>query len=106
MAEIWLRVTYRVRAHQMAEFEELLQRQVMPLAREMGLEMNGFYRTLIGDVGEYMELWPFSSLGEFEGKWRRFICHPELKEIFQKSGPMVENERFTILEKVPDPGLS
>lgn len=97
---ILLRVTYRLRAHHMAEFERIFEQDILPLVQAEGLRFQGIWRTLVGDVGEYMELWEFASLEEFGNEWPQLLAHPRLQEIFQLTGPMVEGEKFTLLEPV------
>ena len=58
------------------------------------------FRSLIGDVGEYMELWEFASLAEFDVQWRKLFADVRLQDIFKTTGPMVEGEKFTLLEPV------
>lgn len=95
-----LKVTYRVRAHQMAEFERIFQAKILPLVQEHNLNFQGIWRTLVGEVGEYLELWDFTSLAAFDEQWRKLLNDPRLLEIFQVTGPMVEGEKFTLLEPV------
>ena len=97
---VLLKVTYRLRAHQMAEFERIFAEQIMPLVQSHGLHFEGIWRTLVGEVGEYMELWKFASLAEFDEQWRKLLNDPQLLEIFQITGPMVEGEKFTLLEPI------
>lgn len=97
---VLLKVTYRLRVHHMAEFEHLFAEQIMPLVRSHGLHFGGIWRTLVGEVGEYMELWEFTSLAEFDEQWRKLLSDPLLLELFQITGPMVESEKFTLLEPV------
>lgn len=95
---ILLRVTYRLRAHHMAQFERIFDEQILPLAREHNLRCKGLWRTLVGEVGEYMELWEFASLAEFDEQWHQLFSDARLQEIFQTTGPMVEDEKLTLLE--------
>lgn len=97
---ILLKVTYRLRANHMAQFEKIFDEEIMPLVRERGLNFKGIWRTLVGEVGEYMELWEFNSMTEFEEGWRGLINDPRLQKIFEITGPMVEGERFTLLEPI------
>jgi hypothetical protein len=96
----FLKVTYRVRAHHMAPFEKLFAEQIVPLARKHDLELVGFWRTLVGRAGEYLELWRFGSVAEFERSWKQLQRDPQLESLFQRSGPMVEDEAFALLESV------
>lgn len=97
---VLLKITYRLRAHHMAEFERIFAEQIIPLAQEHNLCLQGLWRTLVGEVGEYMELWEFASLAEFDEQWRKLFADVRLQEIFKTTGPMVEGEKFTLLEPV------
>ncbi|HEX4947906.1 MAG TPA: NIPSNAP family protein [Blastocatellia bacterium] len=97
---ILLKVTYRVRAHHLPEFERIFETQIKPLIVAHGLRFGGLWRTLVGEVGEYLELWEFASLAEFDEQWHKLLTDPRLLAIFQLTGPMVEGEKFTLLEPV------
>lgn len=96
-----LRVSYRVRAHQIDRFEEIFARRVMPLIERHGLRFKGIWKTVVGNVGEFMELWEFESMSAFERQWGDLMRDPDLQEIFQETGPMVEAEKFSLFEPVP-----
>jgi hypothetical protein len=106
MMSVLLKVTYRLRAHQMAEFERIFVDQILPLVQMHGLNFRGIWRTLVGEVGEYLELWEFASVAQFDEQWRKLINDPLLLEIFQVTGPMVEGEKFTLLEPVAQNEIS
>ena len=95
-----LRVTYRIRAHHMSAFEKLFVREVLPLTRRHDLKLLGFWRTLVGNAGEYLELWEFKSMADFERSWKGLLKDPELEQVFQRTGPLVEDENFSLLEAV------
>jgi hypothetical protein len=97
---VLLRVTYRLRAHHMPQFERIFDAEIMPVAREHGLKFRGLWRTVVGEVGEYMELWEFDSMAEFDDRWRALLADARLLKVFETTGPMVEGERFTLLEPV------
>ncbi len=100
MGNYILEVRYRLRAHNVKQFEEILTKQVIPLADELELKLLGVWKTFTGNVGEFVEHWEFDSLGEFEKDWPNLINDPRLQEIFQITGPMVEGETFVLLEPV------
>lgn len=98
MAKTMFRITYRLQAHHIKRFEQILLNEIMPLVQELGIPLPSIWKTLVGQAGEFMELWEFQSMEDFEEKWRTLMAHPRLEEIFQITGPMVEDERFTLLE--------
>ena len=95
---VLLRVTYRVRSHHVRRFEEIFEAEVTPLIGKHRLRLKGMWKTVVGSVGEYMELWEFKSMQEFEESWQSLMDDPELIAIFERTGPMVENENFTLLK--------
>ncbi len=100
MAKVVLRVSYRVSLNHVADFETILVNQVLPLAEDLGIESKGIWKTLVGNVGEYLELWEFDSMAEFETKWKGLLAHPDLQRIFEITGPLVKDESFALFEPV------
>ena len=98
MAKTMFRITYRLQAHNIGKFEDVLLNEIMPLVQEIGVRLPTIWRTFVGQAGEYMELWESESIAEFEKQWKKLISHPRLVEIFKITGPMVVNERFSLLE--------
>ena len=100
MAKVVLRVSYRVQVHEIADFEKTLVHQVVPLAEDLGIDSKGIWKALVGNVGEFLELWEFDSMADFESKWNRLLSHPDLQTIFQSTGPIVKDESFALFEPV------
>ena len=102
-----LKVSYRVKAHHIANYERIFSQRLVPLIAAHRLRFRGIWRTVVGDVGEYLELWEFDSYADFERRWSDLINDPELQELFQTTGPMVEHENLALLEPVhSDIGLT
>ncbi len=93
-----LKISYRVRTHHMSEFEDIFHREVLPLLRERNIRFKGIWRTLVGNAGEYLELWEFNSAAEFEEQWKQLMADPRLHKIFESTGPMVEGENLALFE--------
>jgi hypothetical protein len=95
---VLLKISYRLRAHQVAEYERVFAARTLPLIREHGFRFWGIWRTIVGEAQEYLELWEFSSVTEFDEQWRRLMADPRLREVFEVTGPMVEDERLALFE--------
>ena len=95
---VLLKISYKLRAHQVAEYEHTFATRTLPLIREYGFCFWGIWRTLVGDAQEYLEIWEFTSLAEFEEQWRKLTADPRLREIFKVTGPLVEDERLSLFE--------
>jgi hypothetical protein len=97
-AKVLLKISYRLRAHQVAEYDRTFAERTLPLIREHGLRFWGIWRTIVGDAQEYLELWEFDSLAEFDERWRKLMADARLQEIFVVTGPMVEDEKLSLFE--------
>jgi len=95
---VLLKVSYRLRAHHVATYEKVFAERTLPLIRAHGLNFRGIWRSFVGDAQEYLELFEFESLAEFETRWRALGADPQLQEIFAITGPLVEDEKFTLFD--------
>ena len=93
-----LRVSYRVRAHEIGSFETIFRQEIEPLVREHGLDFRGIWKSRVGNVGEFLELWEFKNLDDFDRRWGKLMSDPRLQAIFRRTGPMVEDENFSLFE--------
>lgn len=100
---VLLRITYRMRAHHMLHWERIFAEEILPLIQEHGLPFKSIWRTIVGDIGEYMELWEFDSVADFDTRWRKLLADSRLQKIFETTGPMVEGERFALMESALEP---
>ena len=95
---VLLKISYKLRAHHVAEYDRTFATRTLPLIREHGFRFWGIWRSVVGDAQEYLELWEFDSIAEFDEKWRKLAADPQLQDIFNTTGPMVEEERLTLFE--------
>ena len=95
---ILMKISYRVQAHNIPRYDEIWSRQVLPLIQEYNFNLLGIWRNIVGPAGEYLELWQFASLNEFETRWQPFNADARLLAIFQETGPLVLDEQITLFE--------
>ncbi|MGA1368633.1 MAG: NIPSNAP family protein [Blastocatellia bacterium] len=95
---ILLKVSYRLRAHHVSRYEDLFATRTLPLIQEHGLGFLGIWRTIVGEAQEYLELFAFDSLAEFDLQWRGLMADPRLVTLFEETGPLVEEERLALFE--------
>ncbi|MBK9705632.1 MAG: NIPSNAP family protein [Acidobacteria bacterium] len=95
---VLLKISYHLRAHHVAEYDRVFAERTLPLIREHGFRFWGIWRTIVGDAQEYLELWEFDSIVDFDESWKRLMADPRLKSIFEITGPMVENENLSLFE--------
>ncbi|MEE8584637.1 MAG: NIPSNAP family protein [Acidobacteriota bacterium] len=97
---ILLKVSYRVRAHHILPFEQIFEQEIVPLIREHGLGFQGIWKSRVGNAGEFLELWQFEDLADFDRRWGALMGDERLLKIFERTGPMVEEENFSVFEPV------
>ena len=95
---VLLKVSYRLRAHHVSRYEQLFATRTLPLIEEHGLGFLGIWRTIVGDAQEYLELFTFDSLAQFDLQWRGLMADPRLASLFEETGPLVEDERLALFE--------
>ena len=95
---VLLKVSYKLRAHHVAQYDRIFAERTLPLIREHGFRFKGIWRTIVGDAQEYLELWEFDSLADFDERWRKLMNDPRLQEIFEVTGPLVESENLSLFE--------
>jgi hypothetical protein len=95
---VLLKISYKLRAHHVTEYDKLFASVTLPLIQEHGFRFWGIWRTLVGNAQEYLEIWEFDSLADYDERWRKLMVDPRLHEIFKTTGPMVEDETLTIFE--------
>jgi antibiotic biosynthesis monooxygenase (ABM) superfamily enzyme len=95
---VLLKISYKLRAHHVAEYEHTFATQTLPLIREHGFRFWGIWRTIVGDAQEYLEIFEFDSVADFDARWRALAADPRLQEIFKVTGPLVEDERLFLFE--------
>jgi heme-degrading monooxygenase HmoA len=102
---ILVKISYKLRAHHVAQYERTFAERTLPLIHEHGFRFLGIWRTIVGDAQEYLELWEFESLADFDERWHKLIADPRLQEIFEITGPMVESENLSIFEPALKEGI-
>lgn len=95
---VLLKISYKLRAHHVALYDRTFAERTLPLIREHQFRFLGIWRTIVGDAQEYLELWEFDSIAQFDEKWRKLMADPRLSEIFEITGPLVEDENLSLFE--------
>ncbi|MBL8151762.1 MAG: NIPSNAP family protein [Blastocatellia bacterium] len=95
---VLMKISYKLQAHNIAYYDSVWADEVLPLIKEYGFNLRGVWRNIVGTAGEYLELWEFDSMAEFETNWTRFMKDPRLLAAFQKTGPVVIDEQIALFE--------
>ena len=98
---VYLMVRFTVGLHHMAEYERIFSGEFLPVIRGHGFEMVATFKTLVGEAGEYWELWRFSDLADFQSKWKGLFEDPRTSKIIERTGPLVRGEVSRLLSAAP-----
>ena len=80
----------RVKPDQVAAYNELIERQGLPLFRAAGGRMVGWWTTLVGDLYEQVTIWEYDNMAAFD----------------KAVASLGKNERFAVFAKLRDPLLA
>jgi len=97
---VYLQVTFHLEAQDVARFETFYAERFLPVIQEHGFEAVGIFKTLVGPAGEFIEMWKFRDLADYERKWKSLLEDSRVQEIFETTGPMVKGETFKLMESV------
>ena len=100
---IFLAVTFAVPAHQIETYERIFRDEFLPLLGRHGFRSVGIWKTLVGRAGEYLEIWEFDDAADYERRWSALASDEAVKEILSRTGSLVQNEEFRLLERAPFP---
>ena len=94
---LYLMVRFNVPLHETGRYETIFAGEFLPLIREHGIEMVGTFKTLVGEAGEYHELWRFADAADFDRKWKALFADPRVGRIVERTGPLVHGESSRLL---------
>ncbi len=67
---------YTIRPRRMGEFLEVFDRLAMPILRETLGHPLGFWTSLVGPQNQFVHLWGYDSLADYEQRCRARDTHP------------------------------
>jgi hypothetical protein len=68
---------YTVRPRKMPEFVELFDRLAMPILLETLGNPIGFWTSVVGPLNQFIQLWAYDSLEDYERRFRARENHPD-----------------------------
>lgn len=97
--------TYTIAMRKMPEFIEVFDRLAMPvLLRTLGHPL-GFHTSLIGPQNQFVHLWGYESLAEYEARGARRDSDPDWPEYLAVSGPLIVAQENRLIRSVQLPSV-
>ena len=81
--------TYTLHPRKMPTYIKLFEEICMPAMKRHGLELMGYYTSVIGPQNQLVHLWRFDSLADMEQKRAARDADPSWKEFLSKTEGLV-----------------
>jgi hypothetical protein len=88
----------------MPEFLEVFNRLAMPLLMQTLGHPVGFYTSLVGQQNQFVHLWAYDSLDDYERRCRARDTHPDFPAYLQASAHLITAQETRLIRAVPVPG--
>ena len=91
----------RIRPDQGPAYNELIKTKGLPLFRQAGGRMVGWWTTLVGDLYEQVTLWEYDDIAAFEKAVQFLGSEPRFKEFVTLRDPLLAGEENRFLRLTP-----
>ncbi len=87
----------QVKADKMQAYAALIESQGLPLFREAGGRMVGWWTTLVGDLYEHVTIWEYDDLAAFEQSAEKLGKDPRFAQFVSERDPLLNGEQNRFL---------
>ncbi|MFC6673337.1 NIPSNAP family protein [Marinobacterium aestuariivivens] len=94
---------YTIKPRKMGEFIEVFDRMAMPVLLETLGHPVGFYQSQVGALNQFVHLWAYASLADYERRCHARDTHPDFPAYLQASGHLIEAQENRLLQAVEMP---
>lgn len=91
---------YRIRPRRMREFIEVFDRLAMPILLDTLGHPIGFHVAEVGPLNEFVHLWAYEDLADYERRCRARDAHPGFREYLAASEHLIESQETRLLRTV------
>lgn len=95
---------YTITLRKMPEFLEVFNRLAMPILMQTLGHPVGFYTSLVGPQNQFVHLWAYDSLADYEQRCRERDTHPDFPAYLQASAHLITAQETRLIRAVPMPG--
>ncbi|WP_417533406.1 NIPSNAP family protein [Marinobacterium stanieri] len=91
---------YTITPRKMSEFVEVFNNLAMPVLKEtLGTPM-GFYTTLVGKQNQFVHLWGYDSLEDYERRSAARDSHPDFPRYLAASGHLIVAQETSLIKGI------
>lgn len=88
---------YTVVPRKMGEFIEVFDRLAMPILLETLGHPLGFWTSLVGPQNQFVHLWGYDSLADYETRCRARDSHPDFPAYLAASGHLIVTQETRLI---------
>lgn len=96
---------YTIALRKMPEFLEVFNRLAMPVLMQTLGHPVGFYTSLVGPQNQFIHLWAYESLADYERRCHARDTHPDFPAYLAASGHLITAQETRLIKGVAMPGL-
>ena len=98
--------TYTIAPRKMPEFLEVFNRLAMPILMETLGHPVGFYTSLVGPQNQFVHLWAYDDLADYERRCFARDTHPGFGAYLAASGHLITAQETQLVKAVAMPGFA
>lgn len=91
---------YTIAPRQMGEFVEVFHRLAMPILKETLGTPLGFYTSLVGPQNQFVHLWGYDSLADYERRCAARDAHPAFADYLAASGHLIVAQETRLIRGI------
>jgi hypothetical protein len=92
---------YTIRLRRMDEFIEVFGRLAIPILRETLGRPVGFWISQVGPLNQFVHLWAYEDLADYERRCRARDSHPGFAEYLAASEHLIVAQETRLIRAVP-----
>lgn len=95
---------YTIRLRKMPEFLEVFNRLAMPILMQTLEHPVGFYVSQVGPLNQFVHLWSYESLADYECRCIARDTHPDFGAYLKASEHLIEAQETRLIKALDMPG--
>jgi hypothetical protein len=96
---------YTIALRKMPAFLEVFNRLAMPVLMQTLCHPVGFYTSLVGPQNQFIHLWAYEDLADYERRCHARDTHPDFPAYMAASGHLITAQETRLIKGVAMPGL-
>ena len=94
---------YTIALRKMPEFLGVFNRLAMPILMETLGHPVGFYTSLVGPQNQFVHLWAYDDLADYERRCKARDSHPDFAAYLAASGHLITAQETRLIKAAPMP---